>query len=96
MGDNVYLLASSEVIVREEGDEGEALLFDPETERVKVLNRTGLLLWDRCDGTRTRKDLVSELAAEYPEVEQEALSADVDRYLADLAVLGLLTEVGAA
>jgi hypothetical protein len=90
------LQASSEVIIREEGDEGEALLFDPETERVKVLNHTGLLLWNCCDGAHTRADLVARLADEYPDVDREVLVADVDRFLGDLSELGLLDEVGAA
>ena len=96
MQNDPYLLASSDVIVREEGDEGEALLFDPETGRIKVLNRTGLLLWEWCDGAHTRADLVAGLAAEYPEVGQDVLAADVDRFLDDLAGLRLVSEVGAA
>jgi hypothetical protein len=96
MDKDVYMMASSDVVVREEGDEGEALLFDPETERIKVLNRTGLLLWNWCDGTRTRADLVAGLAGEYPTVDREVLAGDVDRFLEDLAELGLVYEVEAA
>ena len=83
MQNDPYLLASSDVIVREEGDEGEALLFDPETGRIKVLNRTGLLLWEWCDGAHTRADLVAGLAAEYPEVEklEKKFAQEVDQLL---------------
>jgi hypothetical protein len=93
MDKNAYLLARVDVIVREEGDEGEALLFDPETERIKVLNRTGLLLWNWCDGEHSRADLVAGLAGEYPAVDREVLVADVDRFLEDLDELGLVREV---
>jgi hypothetical protein len=96
MDKDLYLLASSDVIVREEGDEGEALLFDPETERIKVLNRTGLLLWNWCDGRHTRDDLVAGLAGEYPGVDRDVLAGDVDRFLGDLADLDLLRQVEAA
>jgi hypothetical protein len=92
----VYLASSSDVIVREEGDEGEALLFDPETERIKVLNRTGLLLWNWCDGAHTRADLVAGLVGEYPAVQRDVLQADVERFLLELAELGLLRQVEAA
>ena len=96
MDKDVQFLARSDVIVREEGDEGEALLFDPETERIKVLNRTGLLLWNWCDGDHSRADLVAALAGEYPSVDRDLLEADVERFLGDLADLGLVRQVEAA
>jgi hypothetical protein len=40
--------------------------------------------------------LVAGLASEYPGVDREVLASDVDRFLADLADLGLLRKVEAA
>lgn len=93
MADEPRLLASDEVIVREEGDAGEALVFVPETERIKVLNRAGLWLWTWCDGGHTRQDLVTRLAEKYPAVDRDVLKANVDDFVQDLQDLGLVSEL---
>jgi SynChlorMet cassette radical SAM/SPASM protein ScmE len=46
--------------------EGEnAILFDPDTGREKVLNHTGLALWNAMDGTARLEDLAASLACRY-------------------------------
>jgi Coenzyme PQQ synthesis protein D (PqqD) len=91
---NSVLLARSDLIVREEGDEGEVLLFDPETERLKVLNHTGFLLWQWCDGRHTLEDLVGMMCARYGATAQDVLRSDVESFLQQMFELGLLEHVG--
>lgn len=45
------LLVNPEVVLREEDADG-ALLFNPDTNRIRVLNSTGVFVWHLCDGTR--------------------------------------------
>jgi hypothetical protein len=83
-----YLTANPDIVCRAEGDE--ALLYDPVTDDVRVLNATGLSLWTLCDGRHTREDLIAHLAAEFPGVGYHTLGADVDAFVAELADKNLL------
>jgi hypothetical protein len=86
-----YYAANPDIVCRVEGED--ALLFDPSTEEVKVLNATGLMLWNLCDGKHTERDLVQALAVEFPEVESLVLEADVTSFLAEMIDLKLLESV---
>jgi hypothetical protein len=96
MGQGLCLLTKPNIIVREEGDEGEALLFDPETERLKVLNRTGFLLWNWCDGHRTQRDLTQMLSERYPSADRDTVQADVGRFVQQMLDLGMMESVASA
>jgi hypothetical protein len=96
MDENACLLARSDLIVREEGDEGEALIFDPETERVKVLNHTGLTLWRWCETGHTPQDLVRRLSEEYDSVDLDVLRQDVNDFVRELLALGYLESMDTA
>jgi Coenzyme PQQ synthesis protein D (PqqD) len=93
MEQNSALLARSDLIVRPEGDEGEVLLFDPETERLKVLNRTGFLLWQWCDGRHTLGDLVGMMCDRYGTMEQEVVRSDIESFFQEMLDLGLVERV---
>ena len=60
----------------EEG--GEALLFNPETGEIKVANPTALLIWQLCDGTRTKADVLRALEEEFEGVDRDVLENDLD------------------
>lgn len=91
MSQGAYYAANPDIVCRVEGED--ALLFDPSTEEVKVLNATGLMLWNLCDGKHTERDLVLALAVEFPEVESLVLEADVTSFLAEMIDLKLLESV---
>lgn len=91
MSQEAYYAANPDIVCRVEGED--ALLFDPSTEEVKVLNATGLMLWNLCDGKHTERDLVQALAVEFPEVESLVLEADVTSFLAEMIDLKLLESV---
>jgi hypothetical protein len=96
MNEGLCLVVNHDVIAREEGDEGEAILFDPETERLKVVNRTGFLVWNWCDGRRTQGDLVELLSERYPSVDRQVVEADVSSFLEEMMDLELLESVASA
>jgi hypothetical protein len=86
-----YYAANPDIVCRVEGED--ALLFDPSTEEVKVLNATGLMLWNLCDGKHSERDLVQALAVEFPKVESHVLEADVASFLSEMVDLDLLESV---
>ena len=91
MSQETYYVANPDIVCRVEGED--ALLFDPSTEEVKVLNATGLTLWNLCDGKHTERDLVQALVVEFPEVKSLVLEADVTSFLAEMIDLKLLESV---
>jgi hypothetical protein len=93
--DEVYWVARPDVVVRPEGDEGEVLLFDPETERVKVLNHTGFFVWNLLDGRHTEADVVERLSAEHASVAHDVVTGDVHAFVQDLLDLGFVETTSA-
>ncbi len=67
---------AAQVQLRSEGEDG-ALLYDPETDRVVILNPTAAAVWSLLDGSRTVAEVVAALAAEYegmgPDAEAQVL-----------------------
>jgi hypothetical protein len=93
--DKVYWVARPDIVVRPEGDEGEVLLFDPETERVKVLNHTGFFVWNLLDGQHTEADVVERLAAEHGAMARDVVTSDVHAFVQDLRDLGFVEAASA-
>ncbi len=59
------------LVLREEFDDC-ALLFDPDTGKIIGLNQVGVFIWKRLDGTRTKEDIIKELATDFRKVPAEA------------------------
>ena len=72
--------------------QGELMLFDPETPRFFVLNRTMAFVWRRCDGQHTLARLVEKLAEEFDGVDAAAAAADLLKAIEELIALGLLID----
>ena len=51
----------------------------------KILNITGRLIWDLCDGKHTRQEILLALRREFRDVPEEVLSADLDAFILGLA-----------
>ena len=62
-------------------EEDEAILFDPRTGEIKLLNETGAFIYQCLDGKHTRNDIVDELVKKYDILEREVVEADVDEFL---------------
>lgn len=72
------------------GERGTVLLIHEGT--MHQLNLVAGMIWERCDGTRSLAQIVTELAAEFT-VGAEELSADVDAFVVDLGQRGWLLDV---
>lgn len=67
------------------------LIPPAETGEVLVVNGTGYEIFRRCDGTRSKDEIVEMMAAEAA-VDVEAVEADVAEFIARLAEAGVLAE----
>jgi len=67
-----YYLCNPSVILRDEDEDG-GLLFNPDTNQVKLINSTGLFIWKQCG---IRSDLPSLVAA-LSQAFTDALDKDV-------------------
>jgi hypothetical protein len=70
--------------------QGELMLFDPETSRFFVLNRTMAYVWRHCDGELAWSRLVEGLSEEFSGVPGPAAEEDLRRAVDELRGLGLV------
>lgn len=69
----------------------ELLLYDPESDRLHILNETAMQVWQLCDGQHDGQDIVEEVARRYPEMDPGVVRRDTLRVIEELLLKGLLT-----
>ena len=92
MSDRRRYLVNPDVSCREEGPDG-ALLFNPDTDAMLVINPTGLLIWQALDRPRTRDEIVAHLLEACEDVPTDQVAADVDEFIQTLQPGGFIGEV---
>ena len=73
-------LRNPDVVLREEDEDG-ALLFNPDTNQVKVINPTGLFIWQQCDGQKGLDGIVKALLEAFEDAPADQVSQDVQEFL---------------
>lgn len=68
--------------------EDEVAIISMDVNRIRLLNRVGSFLWERCDNA-TVGELVDALCARY-DVDADTARRDVDAFIEDLHGRGLL------
>jgi hypothetical protein len=82
-----------DVVLREEDlDEG-ALLFNPDTSEVKILNTTGLFIWQQCSLARTLEEIVAEVRKAFDEVPTDQVAQDVKEFVDGMVANGFIGTV---
>ena len=76
--------------VRSRRLEHEAVVVLPDKGEVKVLNEVGARIWALADGSRTVRDIIAALCAEF-EASPVVVEADTLKFLAELQQKGLIT-----
>ena len=76
--------------VRSRRLEQEAVVVLPDKGEVKVLNEVGAQIWTLADGSRTVRDIIAVVCAEF-EVPPVVAVADTLNFLAELQHKGLIT-----
>ncbi len=87
-------IRNPDVVLREEDQEG-GLLFNPDTNQIRVLNATGLLVWQLCDGSHALPDIVAALKESFDDVPEERVSSDVEAFVQDMQASGFIGVVEA-
>ncbi len=87
-------LANPDVSCREEGPDEGAILFNPDTDAILVINPTGLLLWRALEEQpRTPDDLVTHLLENCDDAPADQVAADVAAFLQAMQPGGFIGEV---
>jgi hypothetical protein len=87
-------LANPDVSCREEEPEEGAILFNPDTDAILVINPTGLLIWRVLEEKpRMQGEIVTHLMENCDDVPTDQVAADVDAFLQALLPGGFVGEV---
>lgn len=86
----VKLLCNPDVVLREEDPDEGALLFNPDTNQVKVINITGLFIWKQCGMARTPEEIVTEIQKSFDEVPLEQVAEDVQEFFESMLASGFI------
>jgi len=90
--DAVYYLRNTDVVLREEDQDG-ALLFNPDTNRVEVLNSTGLFIWQQCGAAHTLDEILAEVKKAFDEVPENQVAEDVQKFIEGMLASGFIGKV---
>lgn len=73
-------IQNPDVNLREEDEDG-ALLFNPDTDQVKLLSKTGHYIWKKCADGMTVKDIVTAFKDDFENVPVNQVKTDVEEFL---------------
>jgi hypothetical protein len=83
------LIRNSDVVLREEDPDG-ALLFNPDTNQIRVINTTGLFIWKHCDGKKDLPAIVTALKKAFDGVPEKEVDKQVKVFVDDMRSNGFL------
>ena len=85
-------MRNPDVVLREEDEDG-ALLFNPDTNQIKVINVTALFIWQLCDGTQNLPGLVAALQDAFDDVPQDEVAGQVKAFIEEMTAGGFVGTV---
>ena len=85
-------IRNPDVVLREEDPDG-ALLFNPDTNQIRVLNTTGLFVWKLCDGSQGLPGIVAAMQEAFDGVPEEQVAGQVAEYVDDMVAAGFVGTV---
>jgi hypothetical protein len=84
-----HYVQNPDVNIREEDTDG-ALLFNPDTNQVQVLNRSGMYIWKMCEKGCTIPEIVEAIKADFDDVPDEEVEGDVEEFIQAMTNTGFL------
>ncbi len=90
VGSTLYL-KNPDVVLREEDADG-GLLFNPDSNQVKVVNTTGLFIWKLCYQKQTLDDIVRAVRDAFAGV-PATVGDDVTSFVDDMVATGFIATV---
>jgi len=85
-------MTNPDVVLREEDEDG-ALIYNPDTDQIKVINPTGLFIWQQCDGSKDLTGIISAMQESYDEVPEDEVSEQVEKFIDDMVKTGFIGTV---
>jgi hypothetical protein len=82
-------ICNPDVVLRQEDPDG-ALLFNPDTNQIRVINTTGLFIWKQCDGEKDFPAIVSALKKDFDGVPDKEVGKQVNTFIDDMRANGFL------
>ena len=82
-------IINPDVGLREEDEDG-GLLFNPDTNQVKVINATGLFIWKLCDGTQNLNEIAAALQDAYKDADADQITEDVNEFIEEMVGAGFI------
>lgn len=81
-----------DVTLREEDEEG-GLLFNPDTNQVKIVNATGLFIWKQFSSPNIKESVETAVLTHFEEVSPDVVHTDLEEFLAGMIQTGFIGEV---
>ena len=82
-------LRNPDVVLREEDQDG-ALLFNPDTSQMKVINHTALFIWQKCDGSVDLAAIATSMSEVFDEVLTEQVTSQIITFLDEMLADGFI------
>ena len=88
-----HFLRNPDVVLQEEDPDEGALLFNRDTNQVKVINTTGLFIWQQCGVARTLDEIIVEVQKGFNEVPSGQVAGDVQEFMGGMVATGFIGTV---
>lgn len=82
-------ICNPDVVLREEDEDG-GLLFNPDTNQVKVVNTTGLFIWEKFSEACSVEAVVAGIQETFEDVPADEVAADVQDFLDEMVQTGFI------
>jgi hypothetical protein len=84
-----HYITNPDAVLREEDTDG-GLIFNPDTNQIRVLNESGLFIWKLCDGSRDLPGIAAALKESFDGVPEDAVVAQVTEFINDMTATGFI------
>jgi hypothetical protein len=85
-------MRNPDVVIHEEDPDG-ALVYNPDTDQIRVLNRTGFFVWQLCDGSHDIKSITSRIQESFDRVPEDQVSEQVAVFVNEMTSAGFIGTV---
>jgi hypothetical protein len=82
-------IRNPDAVLREEDPDG-GLLFNPDTNQIKVLNVTGLFIWQLCDGSHGLPGIVAAMQESFDDVPEDQVADQVAEFVDEMTAAGFI------
>jgi hypothetical protein len=85
-------IRNPDAVIHEEDPDG-ALVFNPDTDQIKVLNQTGVFIWRICDGSHEVESIIARVRETFDKVPEDQVSGQVQDFINDMVASGFIGTV---